>query len=169
MSWYERPVETPFRVPTEEVWVICPACKAYIGKSAWRAAEKVCPRCNHHARLSCRERVALLTDAGSFKEINADVSFNDPLRFTDASGAYADKARATIAKTVPGSSSHSSSAMGFNVVLPGNPGFRSGDGQLLCMPESNPPWRDIFCSTPHQKIGMLERRHDVRQRLFGRT
>ncbi|MDX9866433.1 MAG: acetyl-CoA carboxylase, carboxyltransferase subunit beta [Kiritimatiellia bacterium] len=104
MSWYERPVETPFRVPSEEVWVVCPACKAYVGKAAWRAAEKVCPRCNHHARLSCRERVALLTDAGSFAEISAGVSFNDPLRFTDASGAYADKARATIAKTGEGES-----------------------------------------------------------------
>ena len=99
MSWFEKPAEAPARVPTEAIWVVCTGCKAYIAKEAWRAADKVCPRCNYHDRLSCRERVASLTDAGSFQELNADVSFNDPLKFTDASGSYADKAKATIAKT----------------------------------------------------------------------
>ncbi|MEI7901482.1 MAG: acetyl-CoA carboxylase, carboxyltransferase subunit beta [bacterium] len=99
MSWFEKPVDAPARVPADALWVVCPGCKAYIAKEAWRAADKVCPRCNTHDRLACRERVALLTDAGSFKEVNAKVSVNDPLAFTDSSGAYADKAKATIAKT----------------------------------------------------------------------
>ena len=102
MSWFEQPVEAPVRVPTEAVWAVCPSCKGYIAKDVWRRADKVCPRCNYHERLSCRERVALLTDAGSFQEINAGVSFNDPLKFKDDSGAYADKAKATIAKTGEG-------------------------------------------------------------------
>jgi acetyl-CoA carboxylase carboxyl transferase subunit beta len=42
--------------------------------------------------------VALLTDTGSFKEINANVVSRDPLKFKDASGAYADKAKATAEK-----------------------------------------------------------------------
>lgn len=99
MSWFEKPAEAPVRVPAEAIWAVCPSCKAYIAKEVWRAADKVCPTCNHHARLSCNERVALLTDAGSFKELNSDVSFNDPLTFTDSSGSYADKAKATVAKT----------------------------------------------------------------------
>jgi len=98
MAWFEKAVEAPVRVPTEAVWTVCPSCKAYIEKSAWNAATKVCPRCNHHDRLGCRERVALLTDAGSFKEINADVVSRDPLKFKDSSGAYADKAKATAEK-----------------------------------------------------------------------
>ena len=104
MSWFEKPAEAPVRVPTEAIWAVCPSCKAYIAKEAWREADKVCPRCNHHARLSCRERVALLTDQGSFKEINAGVSFNDPLKFSDSSGLYAEKAKATVAKTGEGES-----------------------------------------------------------------
>lgn len=104
MSWFEQPAEAPVRVPTEALWAVCPSCKAYVEKQVWRKADKVCPRCNYHGRLSCRERVALLADAGSFKEINAGVSFNDPLRFNDASGSYADKAKATIAKTGEGES-----------------------------------------------------------------
>jgi len=104
MSWFEKTADAPARVPGEAIWAVCPSCKAYVAKEAWRAADKVCPRCNHHERLNCRERVALLTDAGSFKELNAEVSFNDPLSFSDSSGAYADKAKATVAKTGEGES-----------------------------------------------------------------
>lgn len=104
MAWFEKPAEAPARVPAETIWAVCPSCKAYVAKETWLAADKVCPRCNYHARLSCRERVALLTDAGSFKELNADVSFNDPLKFSDSSGAYRDKAKTTVAKTGEGES-----------------------------------------------------------------
>ena len=104
MSWFEKPAESPAVMPAETLWAVCPSCKTYVAKETWRAADKVCPRCNHHERLSCRERVALLTDTGSFKELNAHVSFNDPLKFTDSSGAYADKAKATVAKTGEGES-----------------------------------------------------------------
>jgi acetyl-CoA carboxylase carboxyl transferase subunit beta len=49
--------------------------------------------------MGCRERVALITDTGSFKELNAQVGPNDPLKFKDSTGAYADKAKATVEKT----------------------------------------------------------------------
>lgn len=104
MSWFEKPAEAPARVPTEAIWIVCPSCKAYIAKDAWRAANQVCPRCNYHGRLSCRERVALLTDAGTFEELNADVSVSDPLKFSDSNGSYAEKARATVVKTGVGES-----------------------------------------------------------------
>jgi acetyl-CoA carboxylase carboxyl transferase subunit beta len=41
----------------------------------------------------------LITDTGSFKELNAQVGPNDPLKFKDSTGAYADKAKATVEKT----------------------------------------------------------------------
>lgn len=105
MAWFEKATETPLRVPTEAVWTVCPSCKAYIEKAAWKAADKVCPRCNFHDRLGCRERVALLTDAGSFTELNPEVSFNDPLNFKDPSGeAYRDKAQAAVQKAGVGES-----------------------------------------------------------------
>jgi len=99
MSWFEKPAKASVRVLAEALWAVCPSCKAYVAKEVWAAAGKVCPKCNYHQRLSCRERVALLTDSGSFKELNAEVGFNDPLKFEDSSGAYADKAKATAAKT----------------------------------------------------------------------
>lgn len=99
MAWFEKSAEMPLRVPTEAVWTVCPSCKAYVEKAKWNAADKVCPQCNFHDRLGCRERIALITDAKSFKELNAQVSVNDPLKFKDSTGAYADKAKATVEKT----------------------------------------------------------------------
>ncbi len=99
MAWFEKAAEAPLRVPTEAVWTVCPSCKAYVEKAEWKATDKVCPRCNYHDRMGCRERVALITDAGSFKELNAQVGPNDPLKFKDSTGAYADKAKATVEKT----------------------------------------------------------------------
>ena len=99
MAWFEKTEETPLRVPTEALWVVCPSCKAYVPKADWKAADKVCPRCNYHGRLTCRERIRLLADEGSFNEINAQVSTHDPLNFADASGTYKDKAAKANAKT----------------------------------------------------------------------
>lgn len=99
MGWYTKPAEKSAGAPTESLWAVCPSCKAYVPRSEWDNALRICPRCGHHNRLTCRERVALVCDSGSFNEINAEVSVRDPLQFADASGSYANKARATITKT----------------------------------------------------------------------
>ena len=99
MAWFEMPATPQARTPLEAIWAVCPSCKAHVPREEWAAALRVCPRCNFHDRLSCRERINLVTDAGSFQELNANVSFADPLKFEDASGPYAAKAKATVAKT----------------------------------------------------------------------
>jgi len=98
MSWFENPVKEPLRVPTDAIWNVCPKCNTYSTKEVWVESCKVCPNCNYHARLGCRERISLLTDKDSFREINADVSTNDPLKFKDASGSYVNKAEAAKTK-----------------------------------------------------------------------
>ncbi len=102
MSWFEKPAKAAASASAETVWAVCPSCKAYIARTTWQEAGKVCPRCNYHERLSGRERIAMLTDTGSFKEFNAAVGVNDPLGFKDASGSYKDKAANTAAKTGAG-------------------------------------------------------------------
>jgi acetyl-CoA carboxylase carboxyl transferase subunit beta len=87
------------RTPPEAIWAVCPACKAYVPRDEWHAGLRVCPRCSYHDRLTCRERIDLLTDAGSFRESNAHVKVADPLGFVDAGGPFAAKAKATAAKT----------------------------------------------------------------------
>ncbi len=102
MGWFTKPTETTACVPTEAIWAVCPSCKAYVPRDEWNNDLRVCPRCGHHDRMSCRQRVAHICDSGSFKEISADVSVRDPLKFMDDSGAYAAKAQAAVKKTGEG-------------------------------------------------------------------
>ncbi len=104
MAWFTKAPEAPLRIPTEAVWNVCPKCKAYTPKEVYAENLKVCPHCGYHGRLSARERIALLADEGSFKEIAAEVIAHDPLTFSDASGAYAGKVAATREKTKIGES-----------------------------------------------------------------
>lgn len=99
MSWFESPPENPLRVPTAQLWTVCPKCNTYVAEDKWVKTCKVCPSCNYHARLTCRERVKLLADKGTFREINGDIGINDPLKFKDASGTYAKKAKAAEEKS----------------------------------------------------------------------
>ena len=131
MAWYVKAPEAPLRIPTEAVWNVCPKCKAYTPKDEYERNLKVCPRCGYHGRLSAHERVALLADEGSFQEIAAEVVSNDPLAFSDASGAYKDKVAATRQKTKMGESIVVGSAKldGLQVVL-GAMDFRFMGGSL---------------------------------------
>ena len=99
MAWYTKS-ETPAKIPpTKALWNVCPRCKSYIPKADWKANNCICPECNYHGRLSARERIAQLSDEGSFKEVFREVSYSDHLTFHDATGAYVDKVEATIKKS----------------------------------------------------------------------
>ncbi|MEZ0264244.1 MAG: acetyl-CoA carboxylase, carboxyltransferase subunit beta, partial [Phycisphaerae bacterium] len=50
----------------------------------------VCPTCQHHFRISARQRVDHLLDPGSFEEMFTDIRPTDPLEFTDKK-TYADR------------------------------------------------------------------------------
>ncbi len=104
MAWFTKAPEAPLRVPTEALWNVCKKCGAYTPKDEYEQNLKVCPACGAHGRLSARERIALLADKDSFKEIAADVIANDPLTFSDASGDYASKVKGTREKTKIGES-----------------------------------------------------------------
>ncbi|NLF22083.1 MAG: acetyl-CoA carboxylase carboxyltransferase subunit alpha [Lentisphaerae bacterium] len=99
MAWLTEQIKDVKIRQERELWAVCAACKRHVDRSVWQADLKVCPGCNAHERLSCRERIDLLADAGSFEELNASVGVRDPLAFADDSGSYADKAKATAAKT----------------------------------------------------------------------
>src|SRR5262249_28090594 len=59
-------------------------CGAFIYHKRLQKNLKVCPECNYHFRLSARERLQFLLDAGSFEERDADLVPGDPLQFVDA-------------------------------------------------------------------------------------
>jgi acetyl-CoA carboxylase carboxyl transferase subunit beta len=99
MGWFSSSKHKPATpAQKEDIWTICPSCKAHIFKEEWARGLQVCPKCSFHERLTSRERLELLIDAGTFEEFDADVAAADPLNFADASGSYADKAKATVEK-----------------------------------------------------------------------
>lgn len=102
MGWFSvsrRRKQAEERKRTEDMWTICPSCNAHIFKEEWHKNLRVCPKCNHHDRLTCRERLDLLLDNGSFQELADTVTTSDPLSFSDARGKYKDKAEAAKQKT----------------------------------------------------------------------
>jgi acetyl-CoA carboxylase carboxyl transferase subunit beta len=83
------------RYPTltvlKNIVIKCPQCKEIIYERDFKRNLKVCSRCNYHARLTAYERIALLVDAGSFVEVDADIASADPLNFSSQSQVYTEK------------------------------------------------------------------------------
>lgn len=98
MAWFKRekkPIENPTpvderRVRTEGLWTKCSACRAIVWKKDIETNWQVCPKCNHHFRLSSRQRLALLLDDNEWIEYDAELASSDPLKFTDTK-AYAQR------------------------------------------------------------------------------
>lgn len=100
MGWFTSSKHRKPKVERKgDLWTQCPSCSAHVFKEEWDDADRVCPTCNYHGRLTCHERLALITDEGSFEQFFADVSSSDPLNFVDAKGSYAAKTEAARQKT----------------------------------------------------------------------
>jgi len=86
MAWFrkgrELKADRKVRIP-EGLWVKCDSCKEVIYRKEIDKNLKICPKCNYHFRISARERLKFLVDEGSFAEIDAELSSNDPLNFRD--------------------------------------------------------------------------------------
>jgi acetyl-CoA carboxylase carboxyl transferase subunit beta len=88
MSWFHRekqPLEAPKakRVQTEGLWIKCADCKQTLWKKDLEANLYCCPKCNHHFRMTARERLRMLFDGGDYSERDAELRSSDPLRFKD--------------------------------------------------------------------------------------
>jgi acetyl-CoA carboxylase carboxyl transferase subunit beta len=86
MAWFKKSKEVKtdkkIKIP-EGLWVKCDSCREIIYKKEIDKNLRICPKCNYHFRISARERIRLLVDDGSFAEIDAGLTSNDPLVFKD--------------------------------------------------------------------------------------
>ena len=73
----------------------CPACGRDLAEEELSANQRVCPYCGHHFPLPARDRLALVLDEGSFKELDPNLVSRDPLDFPD----YPEKLKGLHAKT----------------------------------------------------------------------
>lgn len=90
MGWFSRS-KAPKAAPEvgerlelpDDIWTKCPGCDSILYTKELRKSFGVCPKCNHHFRLTARQRIPLLVDRHSFIELYAELRPTDPLSFKD--------------------------------------------------------------------------------------
>lgn len=102
MSWIEKILpktntSTKRNIP-EGVWTKCTSCDAILYKNDLEKEQGVCPKCDHHMRLTGRKRLELFLDSGEKTEIAADLEPQDVLSFKD-SKKYKDRISAAQKQT----------------------------------------------------------------------
>lgn len=106
MSWLEKLLppriktsenQTQRRVP-EGLWTKCPSCEAVLYQDDLRKNLQVCPKCDHHLRISARERLDALLDREGRVEIGTGISAVDTLKFKDTK-KYPDRLKEAVAQT----------------------------------------------------------------------
>ncbi len=95
MSWFKKLLPSRIRTDSkrgvpEGVWTKCPECQAVLYRVELERSLEVCPKCNHHIRLSGRKRLQYFFDEGSFVELAQNVEPVDQLKFRD-SKRYKDR------------------------------------------------------------------------------
>jgi acetyl-CoA carboxylase carboxyl transferase subunit beta len=67
----------------EGVWKQCPRCEAMLYKKSLNENYDVCPKCDHHLRITARRRLELFLDADSQEEISSELDPVELLKFKD--------------------------------------------------------------------------------------
>jgi acetyl-CoA carboxylase carboxyl transferase subunit beta len=79
-------------------WVKCSQCTEMIHSKEMQENHNCCPKCKYHYRFSAEQRIHLLVDPDSFKELFTELSPMDPLSFID-SETYKDRLKRAQEKT----------------------------------------------------------------------
>lgn len=108
MSWFQKLLPPKIKrrdsadikksVP-DGLWHKCPSCQAVLYHADLEKNLSVCPKCNHHHRITARMRLDWLLDSEGRFEIGAEILPLDTLKFKD-SRKYSE--RLTTAKTDTG-------------------------------------------------------------------
>lgn len=79
-------------------WIKCSGCSELIHANELGQNLNCCPKCNYHYRLSLKQRIHLLADEGSYKELFTDIKPVDALHFVDTE-SYRKRLEDAIKKT----------------------------------------------------------------------
>jgi acetyl-CoA carboxylase carboxyl transferase subunit beta len=98
MSWFKKLVPSTIRTEAsnkkvtvpEGLWSKCPSCHAILYNSELEKNFSVCPKCEHHMRISARTRLNMFLDEEGREEIGKTIKPTDPLKFKD-SKKYKDR------------------------------------------------------------------------------
>ncbi len=104
MNWisnYVRPrINSIFsrREVPENLWSKCSECGTMLFHRELKDNQYVCTHCDHHMKISPRDRFTALFDGGIFSEIAVPKPIDDPLQFKDQK-RYPDRMKAAQKKT----------------------------------------------------------------------
>ena len=65
------------------VWRQCPRCEATLYEKSLTENADVCPKCEHHLRITARRRIELFLDPENQKELSVELKPKDILKFKD--------------------------------------------------------------------------------------
>ncbi len=87
MSWLEKIMPSIGKnakknIP-EGLWSKCPECNRVLYQEELERLLYVCPKCNHHLRISARRRIQDFLDIENQVEIAPNIQSVDPLKFKD--------------------------------------------------------------------------------------
>jgi acetyl-CoA carboxylase carboxyl transferase subunit beta len=91
MSWIDKILPSIANAPKdakksavpEGTWKQCPRCDAMLYKKSLSENFDVCPKCEHHLRITARRRVELFLDPDDQQELSAGMEPVDLLKFKD--------------------------------------------------------------------------------------
>ena len=97
------PIKLPSFRPRRDVyppdlWTKCPSCGDMVFNKQLEKADRICPNCEHHFRLSAAARLDLLLDPHTFRERDPGLQSVDPLGFVDQK-AYPDRVATAQSQT----------------------------------------------------------------------
>ena len=91
MNWFEKLIPATIRTESsvnkgsvpEGLWNKCPSCDAILYNAELEKNFSVCPKCDHHMRISARRRLNMFLDEEGRIELGTGLKANDPLKFKD--------------------------------------------------------------------------------------
>ncbi len=91
MSWFEILLPKTIRTEAstkkvtvpEGLWTKCPSCNAILYNNELEKNLSVCPKCDHHLRITARNRLDMFLDTEGREEIGKNIKPVDPLKFKD--------------------------------------------------------------------------------------
>ena len=89
MSWLEKLLDKKNLISNrkasipEGIWSKCPSCDQILYRVALTENLEVCPKCNHHMRMSARSRLESFLDKGEQTELGNQFLPQDLLNFKD--------------------------------------------------------------------------------------
>ena len=151
MSWLSNFVRPKIRALVKKsdapnnLWVKCNGCEQMVYHKDLKETLSVCPTCNHHMKMSARQRMNWILDEETIKEIIIPETISDPLKFKD-NKKYTDRLKASkeknqnkdaiiIASGEIGGNNAVVAALDFNF-MGGSMGVAVGEGFLAAAKEA---------------------------------